>query len=367
MMMSASTQALSWAKAKPTPKPRLSRLLAWMCGTPKSVRRTRASRMPSSSKAVSFLWGEPLVNAVMAISSGTNNGRNGQRECDMAIPSLESNGSAINSDCALTGDFPGSNGPAPAANLAHFRCAVGYFLFLIMLLTGRNNFSPRSDAIVQPITKTTTCQVTTMKTPLRLPLTAVMAAAVLSGCYDPTGPIPEDRKPGVAPQWTDAEVAAVVQQTYESIPATFVIDDPQLPAGCNDVRFIRFKTRDSSADAAQADAALLLVPGVLEGANGFEYIGRQLVYMAKTQRGRNIEVWSMDRRSNCLEDLRGMQAAEAAPSVQEAEDLIVGYYYGDLSIDGAQFAGFRKSSDMPYLLNFGMQQTTEDMYAIIRP
>lgn len=205
-----------------------------------------------------------------------------------------------------------------------------------------------------------------MQTPLRLPLTAVMAAAVLSGCYDPTGPIPEDRKPGVAPLWTDADVAAVVQQTYESIPATFVIDDPLLPAGCNDVRFIRFKTRDSSADAAQADAALLLVPGVLEGANGFEYIGRQLVYMAKTQRGRNIEVWSMDRRSNCLEDLRGMQAAEAAPTVQEAEDLIVGYYYGDLSIDGAQFAGFRKSSNMPYLLNFGMQQTTEDMYAIIR-
>ena len=33
-----------------------------------------------------------------------------------------------------------------------------------------------------------------MQTPLRLPLTAVMAAAVLSGCYDPSGPIPEDRK-----------------------------------------------------------------------------------------------------------------------------------------------------------------------------
>lgn len=194
----------------------------------------------------------------------------------------------------------------------------------------------------------------------------LLLSATLAGCYDPTGPIPEQRKPGVAPLWTDADVEAVVQVTYESVPATFVIDHPALPAGCNDVRFLRFKTRDSSDDAAQSDAAMLLVPGVLEGANGFEYIGRQLVYMAKVQRDKNIEVWAMDRRSNCLEDLRGMQAAEQAATVEAAEDLIVGYYYGDLAIDGEAFAGFRSSRDMPYLIDFGMQQTTEDMYAIIR-
>lgn len=198
-----------------------------------------------------------------------------------------------------------------------------------------------------------------------LRLGTLAGTCVLSGCYDPTGPIPEAKKNGVLPQWQDADVAAVVEQTYTSVPATFVISHPQLPAGCNDVRFIRFKTRDSSVDAAQADAALLMVPGVLEGANGFDYIGRQLVYLAKTQRGKNIEVWAMDRRANCLEDLRGMQAAEAAPTAQEAEDLIVGYYYENLAIDGQPFAGFRQSRNMPYLLDFGMQQTTEDMYAII--
>lgn len=193
----------------------------------------------------------------------------------------------------------------------------------------------------------------------------VILTTMLTGCYDPTGPIPEARKPGVAPLWTDTDVAAVVQVTYESVPATFVIDHPALPAGCNDVRFLRFKTRDSGDDAAQADAAMLLVPGVLEGANGFEYIGRQLVYMARTQRHKHIEVWAMDRRSNCLEDLRGMQAAEQATTVEEAEDLIVGYYYDNQAIDGERFAGFRTSRDMPYLIDFGMQQTTEDMYAIM--
>ena len=204
--------------------------------------------------------------------------------------------------------------------------------------------------------------------PRRFPLAVATFAltASMSGCYDPSGPVPEERKVGVEPQWGDADVDAVVQVSYESVPATFVINHPQLPPGCNDVRFLRFKARDSSADAAQADAAMLLVPGVLEGANGFEYIGRQLVYMAKTQRGQNIEVWAMDRRSNCLEDLRGMQVAEQASTAQAAEDFIVGYYYGDLAIDGEMFAGFRSSRDMPYLIDFGMQQTTEDMYAIIR-
>lgn len=205
-----------------------------------------------------------------------------------------------------------------------------------------------------------------MKGLLFLRLGLLSGACLLTACYDPTGPIPEARKPGSPPLWTDVEVDALVQVTYESVPATFIIDHPQLPAGCNDVHFLRFKTRDSSSDASAADAALLMVPGVLEGANGFEYIGRQLVYMARTQRGKNIEVWAMDRRSNCLEDLRGMQAAEAATSVQEAEDRLVGYYYENLTLDGQTFAGFRQSRDMPYLLEFGMQQTTEDMYAIIQ-
>lgn len=199
----------------------------------------------------------------------------------------------------------------------------------------------------------------------RLPL-AVLLSLVMAGCYDPTGPQPENKKAGVDPQWTDDDVAAVVDVSYQSIPATFVMDHPDLPEGCNDVRFLRFKTRDSSADAAQADAAMLLVPGVLEGANGFEYIGRQLVYMAKTQRDKNIEVWAMERRSNCLEDLRGFQHAERAATVAEAEDIILGYYYEGLTLDGETFAGFRRSRDMPYMIDFGMQQTTEDMYAVIR-
>ena len=82
----------------------------------------------------------------------------------------------------------------------------------------------------------------------------MLTTCFLAGCYDPNGPVPEAKKAGVAPDWTDADVDAVVQETYESVPAIDVINGPGLPAGCNQVHFIRFKTRDSSDNAADADA-----------------------------------------------------------------------------------------------------------------
>ena len=188
---------------------------------------------------------------------------------------------------------------------------------------------------------------------------------MLSGCYSPDGPIPEAKKEKLQPLWTDQQVDALVSVTYESVPAIHRIDDPLLPEQCKDVNFLRFKTRESD-NPADVDAAILLVPGILEGANGFEYIGRQLVYMAKTFRDQTIEIWAMDRRANCLEDLTGMQAAEQAATAQEAEDLILGYYYFDQPVAGKTFKGFLKSKDMPFMLNFGMEQATQDMYAVIQ-
>ena len=60
------------------------------------------------------------------------------------------------------------------------------------------------------------------------------------------------------------------------------------------------------------DAILVLIPGFMGGANSFDYIGRQLVSMAEAEGVGSLEVWAVDRRTNCLEDLTGMNAAEAA-------------------------------------------------------
>lgn len=200
---------------------------------------------------------------------------------------------------------------------------------------------------------------------------AMLTSATLSGCYDPAGPIPEQKKPGVEPQWSDADVDQVVSVTYEAVaplqPDVFSTTlDSEVPDACREIRFLRFKARDSSPDASEADAAVLLVPGVLEGANGFDYIGRQLVYLAKIQRNKNVEVWALDRRSNCLEDLTGFNAAEMASTAGEAEDLMLGYYYNGVSIGGKTFDGFLQGKQVSFLMDFGMEQTTRDMFAVLR-
>ncbi len=194
------------------------------------------------------------------------------------------------------------------------------------------------------------------------------SALLLSGCfgYDGSGPIPEEKHGPVAPMWTDADVDAVVDIHYETLPALLPVTGENIPAACQNVQFLRFTPKALNGNAQVADAALLLVPGILEGANGFEYIGRQLVYMAKTQRDRNIEIWAMDRRSNCLEDLAGFQAAEAAATAAEAENIILDYYYGDMQIDGKGFVGFLQGDDVALLSQFGVEQTTTDMYTIIQ-
>lgn len=198
-------------------------------------------------------------------------------------------------------------------------------------------------------------------------VTITLFGVLLGACGgDNQDPVPEIKKAGVAPLWTDEDVAQIVEVSYLSVPAIYQIQAADVPAECHDVDLLRFKTRTSGDNAADADAALLLVPGVLEGANAFDYIGRQLVYMAKTFRNRDIEVWAMDRRANCFEDLTGMQAAEQAATATQAEDLLLDYYYNQVPINGRTFEGFKNSGDLPMLAEFGVEQSTEDMFAIIK-
>lgn len=209
----------------------------------------------------------------------------------------------------------------------------------------------------------------TRPTRVRVRVLAYALLLALAGCggdYDPSGPVPESKHPPAALLWSDADVDTLVAVRYERIPALMPLNDERLSAACNEVAFLRFKLADASEDASEADAALLMVPGILEGANGFEYIGRQLVYMAKTQYQRDIEVWALDRRANCLEDLTGMQAAERAATAQEAIEIMLDYYYEGGELDGRRFEGFLRSADMPYLAEFGLAQTTSDMYAVIK-
>ena len=202
-------------------------------------------------------------------------------------------------------------------------------------------------------------------------LAAALLLLLSAGCYDPTGPVPEPPKVAPEPVYTQAQVDAAVvvelEEIYSPLP-----DDWGAPDVCDHIQFLRFRPSDNSTldasgivDTGNTDAMLLMVPGILEGANGFEYIGRQLVYIAQTQYDMNIEVWAMDRRNNRLEDLTGSEAAEVSGDAQTAKDLLLGYYYGGEAINGNTFDGWLGEGDLRYLSEFGLKMDTEDMFSII--
>jgi len=194
----------------------------------------------------------------------------------------------------------------------------------------------------------------------------VTAAAIgLAGCYTPAGNTPEPLKPKETKLWSDAQVDEIAEISYVKIDASERIAAAGAPEECNTIGFLRIRSKNGPVRAEQADAALLMVPGVLEGAAAFEYIGRQMVYLAEKEHGKHIEVWGLDRRSNCLEDLTGIELAKKSRTVEQGIDVIANYYYFDQPIDGKKFQGFKSSAELPFLAEFGMRQTAIDMYDVI--
>jgi pimeloyl-ACP methyl ester carboxylesterase len=212
-------------------------------------------------------------------------------------------------------------------------------------------------------------------------LSAVCLAGLvlLAGCYQPGGPVPEGAHPGVARDYTQEDVDRVVimeeQAIASPLPAQW-----GAPPECDEIHFLRFRPSDGStldpADRSRAnpqttDAMLVMLPGVLEGANGFEYLARQLVYMAKTQDKKNFEVWAVERRNNRLEDLTGVNYLEEKLSrgemdMDEAVAAFVGYYYQGKPLNGRTFHGWYDNQDLPFLSEFGLKLDTEDVFKVIQ-
>lgn len=184
---------------------------------------------------------------------------------------------------------------------------------------------------------------------------------VVSGCYVPGGPVPEGVKPPAPRAWTPEQVEEAVLCTQEAIYSPAPRDNGTPPPECDYVRFLRFRPAGSTGNPADADAVLLLTPGFLCGANSFDYLGRQLVYMAGSQYGLNLEVWAAERRSNTVEDLTGVEAAEQQGDTQVAID----YYYHGAQVDGRTFAGFPTDEQLPYLSEFGLKLFMEDINTVI--
>jgi len=200
----------------------------------------------------------------------------------------------------------------------------------------------------------------------RTSLCLLFMILLIPGCYLPGGPVPEEP---VSPE-PRAPIDQRVTVEEDLIYSPYPRDNGEIPGSyicdwdCDYIRFIRYRPTTSEGVLIPFDdvvAVLVLIPGYMGGANSFDHLGRQLVSMAEAGGRGSIEVWAIDRRGNCLEDLTGMNAAEASGDLQDAVD----YYYNGAELSGHTFQGFLSDEDVPFLSEFGLQLLMEDLYTII--
>ncbi len=150
------------------------------------------------------------------------------------------------------------------------------------------------------------------------------------------------------------DVAASLVRLRAPLPATASAH----PEACDWIQFMRYRLRSGPAEATSTDAVAVLMPGNLEGATAYDPVARNAIREA-ARRGKTLEVWATDRRSNCLEDLAGLDALEAGAEPAMATD----YYWGSAAVGGGRFAGWRR--DPKVLAELGVAQTVRDFHTVL--
>ena len=178
-----------------------------------------------------------------------------------------------------------------------------------------------------------------------------------------TAPASAAPKPGtvkVQRVHSHARQAKRVVETYVRVYAPLPAADGAHPAACDWIGYLRFRSAKGPRRASRADAVGVFMPGYLAGGGYFDPVARNAIRDAAA-RGRHIEVWGLDRRSNCLEDHRGLVAGAAAKDPKVAFD----YYFHDQPVNGKTFAGFRTGDDVEFLRHVGIDQTVRDWRTVL--
>lgn len=171
-----------------------------------------------------------------------------------------------------------------------------------------------------------------------------------------------------------ADVVSRTESVYpSSSPVTSVIssvvtlavplppDSLPHPAACDTLSYLRWRSADGPQSSSDADRVLVAQPGIFEGAGAFDSVARNTVSRAAAL-GKHIEFWALDRRSNCLEDHTGVQAALRTGSF----DTATNYYFHGAEVDGRRFAGFADGEATAWLRDQGLAQTLRDEYDVLR-
>jgi len=130
------------------------------------------------------------------------------------------------------------------------------------------------------------------------------------------------------------------------------------PASLDQARVIRYFPDGDPTPAPRA--IVVAMPGFLGGGPSFDGIARTIV-RGCTEDGFPVEFWTIDRRSNGLEDLTGMDAAERDGD----PEIAWGYYFGGAEVDGKTFPGYVPQADVSYMSEWGMETHIEDLRAVM--
>jgi hypothetical protein len=117
---------------------------------------------------------------------------------------------------------------------------------------------------------------------------------------------------------------------------------------------------------AQPDAVLVLVPGFEGGASGFKVLAENLIPRVFAESGLVVEVWAFDRRSHQLEDLEGLDLAEAEQDPQLALDWLFGDELGlPPNVLGRRAQFHDPQGDIPFLANWTPLVHSRDIDAVV--
>lgn len=131
------------------------------------------------------------------------------------------------------------------------------------------------------------------------------------------------------------------------------------PPELSGMQVLRYRVDTGREAPRPARAILLLMPGFLGGAGSFDALARAIVRRSTAEAP--LEAWALDRRANLLEDRVGIEAALAGRDA----DLLTGYYFEGLALDGGTFPGFKTQAELDFESEWGLALTIEDLRAVV--
>jgi hypothetical protein len=154
--------------------------------------------------------------------------------------------------------------------------------------------------------------------------------------------------------------ARIVKESYVQLYDPLPSADGPHPTACDWIGYLRFRSASGPRIAWKADAIFVTMPGIFAGSGSLDQFARNVV-RAALRRHRHVEVWTLDRRSNCLEDHWGVEVGAR----QHNPKLAFDYYFHGAAAGGREFAGFVSPQQAQFLSGVGLGQTVRDEYTVI--